>query len=1018
MRVLNVIVDFLIEHRKAIGNIIVVIGAYYSWLLLVKTATIAWNTVIGIGKAVMTAYRTAIILGRIAVLAFTQGVGAATHAMRLLNTVVKANPFGLILSVIAAVVIAIKSLIDRTSEYTKKMRDARNTAANFSEELHKEMRTIDTLMGKLEAAKKGTKEYKNVKDEIIKQYGKYLKGLINERGEITNLAAAYNRLAAAARIAAKERSIQTARETADETHRESFKDLAKKLQQSLLDEGKSLKDAVRITNSVVYQLETTGTLSSELVSELQAIKGNLWDSKGMTDHPVNLVNEMISHQTEYNETMSAIDQIEREQNPLTNYPTSELERIIPYLEEKANANEGGRIVLGLNEPNPTVRNLTANEVKEFLDEARARLSVLETPNVDPVAGNPDFTLDDYTPYESEKDRKAREAAKKRAQIKARKDFKDALNATKGDWEADSTQNVTDYSNGLKSWSDFLLRKHELELKYYTDREDVYKRFNLTEDEDYQELLKKKAEYEAEWLKKNAALKVEEAKRMQSAEETQAQMDFHTPGNALYGKEEALQQKLFEIKVKYLKKMQAAYHQASEEWHNYKVQIEQAESAEQLRRQKLLAQKVAEWKKLYAYQDAKTRYDLEMELLADAYDKDLITYEDYLRAQADMKKKYADEFMPQSAKPESGSTEANAAAMKKDMEVVESLYAQGLISKKQYEDAKARIERTYRKKSLDGVRRFGSQETNQLLDIYEAWQNFFNSTEEDGGNWATRLAALASSVFAVMNAGMQQASEYMQACADVEVAKAEKKYNREIELAEGNSYKVKKAEKQKEREIAKIKSDAARKMFVMQVIQAVAQTATNALNAYGSAAAIPVVGYILAPIAAAMAVAAGALQIATIKKQQQASEAQGYMSGGFTKKGPVDEVAGIVHAGEWVASQRLVKSPQARPLIEALDYAQRTNTIGSLTAADVSRSITAPMLIAAQPQSSPAPAVTNIYTSEGERSNDKIVAVLDRLDSRLNEPFVTVNTVSGDHGIQQAQDEYDRLMRNKSPKSRK
>lgn len=218
MRVLNVIVDFLIEHRKAIGNIIVVIGTYYSWVVLVKTVTLAWHTVIGIGKAVFTAYSTALILGRIAVIGFTQGVGAATHAMRIFNTMVKANPFGLILSVIAAVVIAIKSLIDRTSEYTKKMREARNTAATYTEEIQKEMRTIDTLMGKLEAAKKGTKEYKNVKDEIIKQYGKYLKGLINERGEITNLAAAYNRLAAAARIAAKERSIQTARETADETH--------------------------------------------------------------------------------------------------------------------------------------------------------------------------------------------------------------------------------------------------------------------------------------------------------------------------------------------------------------------------------------------------------------------------------------------------------------------------------------------------------------------------------------------------------------------------------------------------------------------------------------------------------------------------------------------------------------------------------------------------------------------------------------------------------------------------------
>ena len=1016
LRVLNVLVSFIIEHRKAIANVVTVIAAYYSWLLLVKTATVAWHAVLGVGKAVLTAYRTSVILGRIAVIAFTQGVGAATHAMRLLNTVVKTNPFGLILSVIAAVVLAVKALCDRTSEYTKKMREARNTAASFSEELNKEMRNIDSLIGKLEAAKKGTKEYKNVKDEIIKQYGKYLKGLVNERGEITNLTAAYNRLAAAARIAAKERSIQTARETADETHRDAFKEQAKKLQQSLIDEGIALRDAVRITNSVVFQLETTGTLSADIVSELQAIKGNLWDSKGMTDHPVNIVNEMIGQQTEYNETMSAINQIERENNALAKYTQQDLERLIADIEPKVNANQGGRVIIGIDGPQPEVRNLSASELRDFLAEARARLSVLETPTADPVSGNPDFSLDDFTPYESEKERKKREreeaAAARRAEIKARKDFKAALDGAKGTWEGDTAQNVSDYSAGLKSWTDFLLRKHEIELKYYTDREAVYQRFNLTEDEDYQELLKKKADYEADWLKKNAALKVGEAKRMQQAEETQAEMDFHTPGNALYGREEALQQKLFEIRLKYLQQMQAAYNQASEEWHNYQVQIEQAEGAEQLRRQKLLAQRVAEWKKQYEYREAGQRYDLEMELLADAYDRRLITYREFLEAQRDMKKKYADEYMPQS-----GSAESQARALKRDLEIVRSLYDQGLISKKQYEQAKERIERTYNKKSLDAVRRFGSAQTNQLLDIYEAWQNFFNATEEDGGNWATHLAALASSVFAVMNAGMQQASEYMQSCADIEVAKAEKKYDREIELAEGNSYKVKKAEKQKDREIAKIKSDAAKKQFAMQVIQAVAQTATNALNAYGSAAQVPVIGYILAPIAAAMAVAAGAIQIATIKKQQQASEAQGYMSGGFTPEGKPDEVAGVVHKGEWVASQRLVNNPRTRPLLEALDYAQRTNTIGSITAADVSRTITAPAVMAAQPYT-PQTVVNNTYNAAPSADSSELASSIRRLNERLDEPFVTVNTVAGDYGIQKAQDEYDRLMKNKSPKSRK
>lgn len=470
-------------------------------------------------------------------------------------------------------------------------------------------------------------------------------------------------------------------------------------------------------------------------------------------------------------------------------------------------------------------------------------------------------------------------------------------------------------------------------------------------------------------------------------------------------------------MKYLWQMQAAYNEASEEWHNYAVQIEQAEAAEQLRRQKLLAQKIAEWKKKYEYQEARKRYDLEMELLNEAYEKELVTYEEYLRAQADLKKKYANEYMPESAKPSADSPKMQERQKQEDLARVKSLNDQGLIDKTQYEQAKDRIERSYFKKSLDRVRKFGSTETNQLLDIYEAWKNFFDATEEDGGNWATRLASLASSVFAVMSAGMQQASQFIQAQADLDVANAEKRYDREIELAEGNSYLTRKLEKQKAAEIAKIKNEANRKAFTMQIIQAVAQTATNALNAYGSAAQVPVIGYILAPIAAAMAVAAGALQIATIKKQQQASEAQGYSEGGFTPDGDKDKPVGIVHAGEWVASQKLTRNPKTRPLLDALDKAQRNNTIGSITAADVSRSITAPMALASAPAISTHP-VVNVSVPQSGSGNKELIETLSRLNARLSEPIGAVVTVSGDQGIARAQDEFDNLMRNKSPKSKR
>lgn len=1017
LRVLNQIVTFIIKYRAAILGIITVFAVYYSWLGLVKTAHVAYNVVVKTATALHNAWRIAVVLGRIAVIAFTQGIGAATHAFRLLTAAMSANPFGLILAAVRALVLVIKALCDRTSEYTKKMREAVNTAANFSKELAKEQRQLDELFGRLEACKRGTKEYKEVKDTIISQYGKYLRGLINERNEITDLTAAYRRLAAAARIAAKERAIQGAKDAAQETFDDAFSGLAKKLQEQLIAYGKSYKDAVRITNRVVIDLQTTGTIGQDIVGELEGIKGSLQDKWGWTAHPVNVVNEMIGTHTEYQTAMGEISNIERETNPLAGYSATELRRLIEDFEGHAGRGEGGTIIIGIDAPNPTTKRIAANEVADFLDEARARLSVLESPSADVVSGNPDFSLDDFTPYESEKDRKAREAEERRAAIKTRKEFKQQLNVAKGEWEAGAAQNVSDYSAGLKSWTQFLLDKHNLEVKYFDDRLRIFEANNLQEDEDYQELLKKKAELQAEWLKKNASLSVEESRRKQTAEEVQAQMDAATPGNTLYGNEEALQQRLFEIKMKYLAEMRDAYTQDSEEYHNYVVQMEQTEDAERLRRQKLLAQRVAEWRKQYEYQEAGKRLGLETQLLDEAYAAELISYEDYLRAQRDLKRKYADEYMPESAKPSQGSTARTALAKKREMDIVESLEAQGIITHGEAEVAKDRISRAYEKKAIEGVRRLGSAHTNQLLDIYEAWKNFFDSTEEDGGNWATRLAALASSVFAVMTAGMQQYSEYVRACADLETAKVEKKYDREIELAEGNSYRVKKAEKQKEKELAKIKKEANRKMFVMQVIQAVAQTATNALNAYGSAAAIPVIGYILAPVAAAMAVAAGALQIATIKKQQQASEAQGYMSGGFTPDGRPDEVAGVVHAGEWVASQKLVKSPQTRPLIEALDYAQRNNTIGALTAADVSRSITAPMVLAAQPQPSPVVNV-NVPPQPSAGADERLCATLDRLDERLNEPFVTVNTVTGDHGIQRAQEEYDRLMRNRLPKSRK
>lgn len=132
---------------------------------------------------------------------------------------------------------------------------------------------------------------------------------------------------------------------------------------------------------------------------------------------------------------------------------------------------------------------------------------------------------------------------------------------------------------------------------------------------------------------------------------------------------------------------------------------------------------------------------------------------------------------------------------------------------------------------------------------------------------------------------------------------------------------------------------------------------------------------------------------------------------------------MVHAGEWVASQEMLANPVARPIINALDYAQRTNTIGSLRADDVSQTIAPvaystpqqqqPIIVQQQPDGLATAAIV-----QNTKAMQSYADTMKLLEKRLSEPFVTVNTVTGDTGIKQAQDEYSILMRNKTPKSRR
>lgn len=394
-------------------------------------------------------------------------------------------------------------------------------------------------------------------------------------------------------------------------------------------------------------------------------------------------------------------------------------------------------------------------------------------------------------------------------------------------------------------------------------------------------------------------------------------------------------------------------------------------------------------------DAQRKYD----------EAEVAAKERHLKKAEDLEQKYAqmkEKFFGDNPSEKQANYERDLAALQvvynRELAAAQGNADERLRIEKAFQQAKRALQQQYDQESEEGS-------TNSYKKAIQASVDWLNS---DGGKALTQGMSTMVSGMSEIFSGL---TSMIQAELEIQTAQIERKYDREIELAQGNSYKVAKLEKMKEKEIAKAKNEANKKAFAMQILQAVAQTAMNALAAYGSASQTPIIGHILAPIAAAMAVAAGAIQIATIKKQQQASEAQGYAQGGFTRPGAVNEPAGIVHAGEWVASQKLLSNPVARPMIEALDYAQRTNTIGSLRAEDVSRSLTANnslVRIAESDTSSALLAGAAVRMSQ----------TADTLTQRLNEPFITVNTVTGDIGIKRAQDEYTRLMNNITPKSKR
>lgn len=607
---------------------------------------------------------------------------------------------------------------------------------------------------------------------------------------------------------------------------------------------------------------------------------------------------------------------------------------------------------------------------------------------------------------SEKERKARVKAAKAAaaeerkrQAEAKRKQKQAADSIKAETNELMANNAKAYAEGKKTYQQFIDDRQSIQIKGFAKLKQLYG----AESNEYKQLLDNQVnvvkQHDAAIQKMNE--QTIERERLQKEASIKAQ--YNDASSAIYQNDTALNEALYKNDVEAMKKRLALYkdREGSEEWLDLKAEMEQAEFDHQLQMQESYQNQLSELRQQFGKQDLQAQETMYLNGLDNLYKQGLIKEEEYQQ----MKLEITKQFAAQRAQIDADDHGAGSAQLKindKSSEMVNSARAAAGESQ-QTSNA-----------TLGGY--FSSQISNyqntmeKLKELYgNDKQNhaaYMQAKAQVTTNFLDNMVQQTSAAYNGINNILSSASAYAQACSDLEQAKISKNYEKQIAAAGNNSKKKKKLEEKRDKELAAAKSKANRKSMKIEIAQAIASTAMAAINAYSSAASIPVTGWVMAPIAAGMATAAGMLQIATIKKQHQA-EAAGYYEGGYTGGNRYRKEAGVVHEGEFVANHNAVNNSSIRPALDLIDRAQRSNTVGSLTAADITRSL-------GQGSSTVVAPVVNVNNDNTEvrQSLDGVNSAVTRLNENIERGIKADVSIAGRDGIDRKLNEYHRMLNNK------
>lgn len=606
--------------------------------------------------------------------------------------------------------------------------------------------------------------------------------------------------------------------------------------------------------------------------------------------------------------------------------------------------------------------------------------------------------------ESEKEHKAREKAEKKAAAEARKreaeakrKQKQASDSIKAETNQLMADNAKAYAEGKKTYQQFIDDRQNIQIKGFAKLKQLYGE----ESNEYKQLLDNQVNVVKQHDDAIQKMKEQTIERERLQKEADIKAQYNDASSAIYQNDVALDEALYQNEVDAMQKRLTLYNEGSEEWLDLKAEMEQASLDHQLQMQESYMNQLKELRQQFGKQDVQAQETMYLNGLDNLYKKGLIKEEEYQQMKLEITKQFAAQRAQIEAEDHgAGSTQVkidsktsemvnSAKAAAGDAQSTNGSFGGYFVSQVQnYQNTMEKLKELY-----------GSDEQNHAAYMQAKAQ--VTSDFLDGMVQKTQVAY--NGISNIMSA----ASAYSQACSDLEQAKISKNYEKQIAAAGNNSKKKKRLEEKRDKELAAAKAKANKKAMKIEIAQAIASTAMAAINAYSSAARVPFIGWTLAPIAAGMATAAGLLQIATIRKQHQA-EAAGYYSGGYTGGRRYRREAGVVHEGEFVANHQAVNNSSIRPAFDLIDRAQRANTVGSLTADDISRAL------GSGGGGAVVTPIVNVSNdnSEVRESLDGVNNAISILNQTLDDGLEIVIPIAGRRGMYRRLKDYEQLLDNK------